>query len=63
MDVPATQPKKLESSVEVESPCTGICQPDFLDVCRGCGRTLAEISEWPFLSNSEKQQIIDRIFD
>ena len=62
MDVPTTQSKQLEHSVEVESPCTGICQTDFFDVCKGCKRTLDEISEWPFLSNREKQQIIDRIF-
>jgi predicted Fe-S protein YdhL (DUF1289 family) len=62
MDVPTTESKQLESVLEVESPCTGICQTDFFDVCKGCKRTLDEISEWPFLSNREKQQIIDRIF-
>jgi len=61
MGVPSTQSSQLESSVEVASPCVGICQPDFFDVCRGCGRTLTEISDWPFLSNHEKKQIIDRL--
>lgn len=62
MGLPSTESNKLESCVDVESPCTGVCQVDFFDVCRGCGRTLEEISEWFFLSNSEKQQVMDRIF-
>ena len=62
MDVPASESDELEPFVDVESPCTGICQTDFFDVCKGCGRTLDEISEWPFLSNREKQQVIGRIY-
>lgn len=62
MEVPASEPDKLEHGVEVESPCTGVCQTDYDDVCKGCKRTLDEISEWPFLSNREKQQVIDRIY-
>lgn len=62
MGLPSTESNKLESCVDVESPCTGICQVDFFDVCKGCGRTLEEISEWPFLSSSERKQIVDRLF-
>ena len=63
MGMPSAESPKLEPCVEVESPCTGVCQTDFFDVCKGCGRTLEEISEWSFLSNSEKQQVMDRIFN
>jgi predicted Fe-S protein YdhL (DUF1289 family) len=52
---------QLEPSMDVASPCNGICTLDFFDVCRGCQRTRDEISEWSFLSNSEKQQVINRI--
>ena len=62
MGVPTLESNELEPFVDVESPCTGICQTDFFDVCKGCGRTLDEISRWSFLSNREKQQIVDRLF-
>jgi predicted Fe-S protein YdhL (DUF1289 family) len=61
MGVSSSKSVQLESSMDVASPCTGVCQTDFFDVCRGCQRTLDEISEWSFLSNSEKQQVMDRI--
>jgi predicted Fe-S protein YdhL (DUF1289 family) len=59
--MPTVKFEELESSMDVASPCTGICTLDFMDVCRGCQRTKDEISEWVFLSSSEKQQIIDRV--
>lgn len=63
MVVPSAESVKLESSVDVASPCVGICQyTPGTDVCSGCGRTSDEITKWMFLSSSEKQQIIDRLF-
>jgi len=62
MGLSSAESNELESSVDVASPCTGICALDERDVCRGCYRTKDEIASWMFLSNSEKQQIIDRIF-
>jgi predicted Fe-S protein YdhL (DUF1289 family) len=47
--------------MEVKSPCNGICTLDVADICKGCRRTKDEISRWYILSNSEKQQIRDRI--
>jgi predicted Fe-S protein YdhL (DUF1289 family) len=49
--------------MDVASPCTGICKYESLNdmVCIGCGRTKAEITDWIGLSNSEKQQIINRL--
>ena len=33
------------------SPCIGVCQLDpTKNLCRGCGRTIAEIAAWPDLS-------------
>ena len=61
MAMPTVKFEELESSMDVASPCTGVCTLNFMDVCRGCQRTKDEISEWVFLSSSEKQQIVDRL--
>jgi len=63
MGMPSTQSTQLESGVDVASPCVGKCSLDFFGVCRGCQRTKEEITAWTRLSNSEKQQVIDRIFN
>ena len=44
-----------------DSPCVGICSTLFDDVCQGCGRTAAEVSNWVFYSDAEKQVIWERI--
>jgi predicted Fe-S protein YdhL (DUF1289 family) len=62
MGLPTTQSNQLEPSMDVASPCVGKCSLDFFGVCRGCQRTREEITAWTRLSNSEKQQVIDRIF-
>ena len=62
MGLPSAKPYELESSMDVASPCTGVCKYQLHDnVCIGCHRTEAEITDWMGLSNSEKQQVIDRI--
>ncbi|MDI9335933.1 MAG: DUF3717 domain-containing protein [Gammaproteobacteria bacterium] len=45
-----------------DSPCIGVCSLLQGDVeCRGCGRTLQEVTDWVELSFSEKKQIWRRI--
>jgi predicted Fe-S protein YdhL (DUF1289 family) len=61
MGLSTTKPVELEFSMEVESPCVGKCSLDFFGVCRGCQRTKEEITAWTRLSNSEKQQVINRL--
>jgi predicted Fe-S protein YdhL (DUF1289 family) len=46
---------------EVDSPCIGICSTLFDDVCRGCGRTILEVSNWVEMSPAEKKQVWQRI--
>jgi len=46
---------------EVDSPCIGICSTLFDDVCRGCGRTILEVSNWVAMSPIEKKQVWLRI--
>ena len=62
MGLSSSQPMELAGDMEVKSPCNGTCTLDFFDICRGCQRTREEISRWYVMPNSEKQQIIDRIF-
>jgi len=44
-----------------DSPCVAICSTLFDDICRGCGRTAAEVSNWVFLSEEEKRAVWQRI--
>ncbi|KAJ8136518.1 hypothetical protein OY671_010269 [Metschnikowia pulcherrima] len=44
-----------------DSPCIGICSTLFDEICQGCGRTAAEVSNWVFYSDEEKQVIWERI--
>jgi uncharacterized protein len=43
--------------VTVPSPCRDVCQLDGGGICIGCGRTLAEISEWTRAGNERRLQI------
>jgi predicted Fe-S protein YdhL (DUF1289 family) len=40
------------------SPCTGVCRLDAQGVCRGCGRVLSEIAEWPAASDARRRDIV-----
>ena len=61
MGLPSTQSSQLEPIMDVASPCVGKCSLDFFGVCKGCQRTREAIAAWTRLSNSEKQQVIDRL--
>ncbi|MDE2220648.1 MAG: DUF1289 domain-containing protein [Gammaproteobacteria bacterium] len=43
--------------VSVPSPCRDVCQLDAAGVCVGCGRTIAEISEWTRADSERRLQI------
>jgi predicted Fe-S protein YdhL (DUF1289 family) len=46
----------------IASPCTKICAiDDPSGWCRGCGRTLAEIGDWPYASDAEKRDMLARL--
>lgn len=42
------------------SPCVSICAMDERDVCIGCYRSAAEITDWFMASPAEKRAILDR---
>lgn len=55
--------EKTEDSIlsVTDVPCVGVCTTLFDDICRGCGRTLFEVSNWVLLSNDEKLVVWKRI--
>ena len=51
----------LIGDADSDSPCIGICYTLFDDICKGCGRTALEVSNWVFMSPEEKQTVWIRI--
>ncbi|WP_119145174.1 DUF1289 domain-containing protein [Pseudomonas reidholzensis] len=48
----------IEVERPVASPCVSICALDEQDMCTGCQRTVAEISRWGRMDNSERRQVL-----
>jgi uncharacterized protein len=49
----------IKTCVKIDSPCIQVCIMDpAAGVCRGCGRTLAEIAEWSMLRPAEQAMIM-----
>ena len=47
---------------DIDSPCTKICVVDAeRGLCRGCHRTLAEISRWVNYSRTEKLAVLKKV--
>ncbi len=44
---------------EPQSPCVSICVLDEMDICEGCYRSAAEITDWFMASVEEKRRIIE----
>ena len=63
-DVPAAAGSDEPSQnafVASDSPCVAVCSTLFDDICRGCGRTAMEVSNWVFMSEEEKKIVWQRI--
>jgi predicted Fe-S protein YdhL (DUF1289 family) len=43
--------------VTVPSPCRDVCQLDTQGICIGCGRSIAEITEWTRADNERRLEI------
>ncbi len=50
-----------ERQLRPDTPCVAVCSTTFDDVCRGCGRTVAEVADWVFMSEAQKEQVWVRI--
>ncbi len=47
---------------DVPSPCVRICVVDAArDICRGCYRTLDEISKWASYTSEQKFALLDEL--
>ena len=44
-----------------DTPCVAVCSTTFDDICRGCGRTVAEVADWVFMSDQQKDVVWTRI--
>ncbi|WP_422911480.1 DUF1289 domain-containing protein [Pseudomonas sp. MAC6] len=44
----------------VASPCVHVCALDDEDICIGCQRTVAEITRWSLMDNSERREVLMR---
>jgi uncharacterized protein len=46
----------------METPCVDICEIDqACGLCRGCGRTIAEIAGWASMSSSDRRRIMNEL--
>lgn len=45
---------------EPKSPCVSICVLDEQDICQGCYRSAAEITDWFMASAEEKRAMLAR---
>ena len=50
-----------DGQTTAESPCIKVCQLDLDDRCRGCGRTIDEITRWSVMTNAERIAVNQRI--
>lgn len=44
-----------------DTPCVGVCNLLFAEVCQGCGRTVMEESNWTAMTPQEKDAVWARI--
>ncbi|MCB1705736.1 MAG: DUF1289 domain-containing protein [Halioglobus sp.] len=43
-----------------QSPCISVCVLDDDDICLGCYRSAAEITDWFMASDEEKREVLRR---
>ena len=53
--------KVMSDDSEFSTPCIGVCQYDNEDICRGCFRTLDEISNWALMTEEERKEIMKKL--
>lgn len=44
-----------------DSPCRGVCNVLYSDICSGCGRHYLEVARWTEMSDEEKDAVWQRI--
>lgn len=53
--------RKINNDSFVITPCVGICKIDESGSCLGCKRTRDEISEWFWMEDSKKIEIMEQL--
>ena len=53
----------MSTDRELASPCISVCLLDEKDICLGCYRSAAEITDWFMADPAEKREILDRARD
>ncbi|CAA0123372.1 Uncharacterised protein [Halioglobus japonicus] len=48
------------SEASPKSPCISVCVLDDDDICMGCYRSAAEITDWAMSSDEQKREILQR---
>ena len=54
-DVPAPPPARPDT------PCVAVCSTTFDEICRGCGRSVAEVANWVSMTPEHKEAVWQRI--
>jgi hypothetical protein len=44
-----------------DTPCVAVCSTTFDEICRGCGRSVAEVAHWVSMSAEHKERVWQRI--
>ncbi len=62
-DKPAAPPQApgWTASQRPDTPCVAVCSTTFDEVCRGCGRTVAEVAHWVSMTAEQKERVWERI--
>lgn len=47
--------------VRPDTPCVAVCSTTFDEICRGCGRTVVEVSTWVVMDDGAKELVWQRI--
>jgi predicted Fe-S protein YdhL (DUF1289 family) len=51
----------MMSKAAPESPCISVCVLDEFNCCRGCRRTVSEITRWSRMGSEEQWAVIARL--
>ena len=46
---------------KIKSPCIQVCKYDKNDICQGCYRAMDEITNWIFMSDKKKREVLKRV--
>ena len=56
-----TQVRPVGAPVRPDTPCVAVCSTTFDEICRGCGRTVAEVANWVSMDAAQKEVVWQRI--